>query len=369
MSSLKALSIFSFLFAALHFPSVHAATFDITNKCPYTVWAAAVPGGGRQLNNGQKWTISAAPGTTHARIWARTNCKFDGAGRGSCQTGDCNGLLACQGYGSPPNTLAEYAIGQYANQDYIDISNIDGFNVPMEFSSASAGCTRVINAATFEIRNSCPYTVWAAASPGGGRRLERGQTWNLNVPAGTSMARIWGRTNCNFDGGGQGRCQTGDCTGGLQCKGWGVPPNTLAEYALNQFGNLDFYDISLVDGFNIPIEFSPKSGGGSGKCQALLCTADINGQCPNELRAPGGCNNPCSVFKTNKYCCTNGQGSCGPTNFSRFFKDRCPTSYSYPQDDPSSTFTCPGGTNYRVIFCPRGSPHFPLEMVEEKSAE
>ncbi|KAJ6426574.1 hypothetical protein OIU84_022220 [Salix udensis] len=224
-------------------------------------------------------------------------------------------------------------------------------------------------AANFEIRNNCPYTVWAAASPGGGRRLDRGQTWNLNVPAGTAMARIWGRTNCNFDGSGQGRCQTGDCTGGLVCRGWGVPPNTLAEYALNQFGNLDFYDISLVDGFNIPIEFSPTSGGGSGKCQALLCTADINGQCPNQLRAPGGCNNPCTVFKTNEYCCTNGQGSCGPTTFSRFFKDRCPTSYSYPQDDPSSTFTCPGGTNYRVVFCPRGSPHFPLEMVGEKSVE
>ncbi|KAJ6712434.1 OSMOTIN-LIKE PROTEIN OSM34 [Salix purpurea] len=185
-------------------------------------------------------------------------------------------------------------------------------------------------AANFEIRSNCPYTVWAAASPGGGRRLERGQTWNLNVPAGTAMARIWGRTNCNFDGSGQGRCQTGDCTGGLECRGWGVPPNTLAEYALNQFGNLDFYDISLVDGFNIPIEFSPTSGGGSGKCQALLCTADINGQCPNELRAPGGCNNPCTVFKTNEFCCTNGQGSCGATHFSRFFKDRCPTSYSYP---------------------------------------
>ncbi|KAL3609935.1 hypothetical protein D5086_000955 [Populus alba] len=189
MSSLKALSIFSFLFAALHFPSVHAATFDITNKCPYTVWAAAVPGGGRQLNNGETWTISAAPGTTQARIWARTNCQFDGAGRGSCQTGDCNGLLACQGYGSPPNTLAEYAIGQFANQDFIDISNIDGFNVPMEFSSASAGCTRVIK-----------------------------------------------------------------------------------------------------------------------------CTADIVGQCPNELKVPGGCNGPCPVFKTDEYCCNS--GTCGPTPFS-----------------------------------------------------
>ncbi|KAF2297773.1 hypothetical protein GH714_002710 [Hevea brasiliensis] len=141
--------------------------------------------------------------------------------------------------------------------------------------------------ATFTIRNNCPYTVWAAASPGGGRRLDQGQTWELNVPAGTSMARIWGRTNCNFDGSGKGHCQTGDCGGILACQGWGVPPNTLAEYALNQYGNLDFYDISLVDGFNIPIEFSPTSGA-KDKCRPLFCTADINGQCPKELKAPGG---------------------------------------------------------------------------------
>ncbi|KAE8671575.1 putative Elicitor-responsive protein [Hibiscus syriacus] len=117
------------------------------------------------------------------------------------------------------------------------------------------------HAAVFEIRNDCSYTVWAAASPGGGRRLNPSQSWTINVPAGTSMARIWGRTNCNFDGSGRGRCQTGDCGGLLQCKGWGAPPNTLAEYALNQFGNMDFYDISLVDGFNIPMVFGPTSGG------------------------------------------------------------------------------------------------------------
>ncbi|XP_024031189.1 thaumatin-like protein 1 [Morus notabilis] len=219
------------------------------------------------------------------------------------------------------------------------------------------------NAATFTIRNECSYPVGAAASPGGGRRLDSGQTWTLNVPAGTSMARIWGRTNCNFDAAGRGRCQTGDC-GLLQCQGWGTPPNTLAEYALNQYNNLDFYDISLVDGFNIPMDFSPTSGG----CKSIRCTADINGQCPNELRTPGGCQNPCTVFKTNEYCCTNGYGTCGPTTFSKFFKQRCPDAYSYPQDDPTSTFTCPGGTNYRVVFCPRGSltspNYFPLtEMV------
>ncbi|ONI06994.1 hypothetical protein PRUPE_5G093800 [Prunus persica] len=25
---------------------------------------------------------------------------------------------------------------------------------------------------------------------------------------------------------------------------------------------------------------------------------------------------------------------------------------SYPQDDKTSLFTCPGGTNYKVVFCP-----------------
>ncbi|KAJ0666370.1 putative Thaumatin family [Helianthus annuus] len=117
------------------------------------------------------------------------------------------------------------------------------------------------NAAVFTIRNNCPYTVWAGAVPGGGRQLGPGQTWPLTVAAGTAGARIWPRTGCNFDGSGRGRCQTGDCNGLLQCQGYGTPPNTLAEYALNQFNNLDFFDISLVDGFNVPMVFRPNSNG------------------------------------------------------------------------------------------------------------
>ncbi|CAK9310989.1 unnamed protein product [Citrullus colocynthis] len=205
------------------------------------------------------------------------------------------------------------------------------------------------HAATFQVRNNCPFTVWAAAVPGGGRQLNRNDVWTFNVSPGTTAARIWARTNCNFDGSGRGRCQTGDCGGLLQCQAYGTPPNTLAEYALNQFNNLDFFDISLVDGFNVPMEFSPTSGGCT---RGIRCTADINGQCPNELRAPGGCNNPCTVFGGDQYCCTAPNSSCGPTFYSRFFKDRCPDAYSYPKDDATSTFTCPGGTNYRVVFCP-----------------
>lgn len=203
------------------------------------------------------------------------------------------------------------------------------------------------DAATFTIQNQCPYTVWAAAVPGGGQRLDRSQTWTINVAPGTERARIWARTKCTFNAAGQGHCETGDCGGLLRCKAYGQPPNTLAEYALNtKTNNLDFFDISLVDGFNVPMAFTPISN----KCRGIRCTADINGQCPRELKAPGGCNNPCTVFKTDQYCCNSGK--CGPTNYSRFFKQRCPDAYSYPKDDQTSTFTCPGGTNYRVVFCP-----------------
>lgn len=203
------------------------------------------------------------------------------------------------------------------------------------------------NAATFTVINRCSYTIWAAASPGGGRQLNPGETWNLNVAAGTAAARIWGRTGCSFDSSGKGRCQSGDCGGKLACTGYGSPPNTLAEFALNQWNNLDFYDISLIDGFNIPMNFIPVSGCNSAGAH---CSADVNSKCLSELKTTGGCLNACQVFGTNEYCCNS--GSCGPTKYSKFFKDLCPQAYSYPKDDATSTFTCPGGTNYQVVFCP-----------------
>jgi len=209
------------------------------------------------------------------------------------------------------------------------------------------------DAATFTVTNNCPYTVWAAAVPGGGQQLDNGQTWSIDVPAGTTGGRVWARTGCSFDGSGNGRCQTGDCGGVLRCTQYGQPPNTLAEFGLNQFQGQDFIDISLVDGFNVPMDFLPAGGGSGCPKGGPRCDADVTAQCPAALRAPGGCDNPCTVFKTDEYCCTgSAANSCGPTDYSRFFKGLCPDAYSYPKDDDTSTYTCPGGTNYNVVFCP-----------------
>ncbi|KAL3738109.1 hypothetical protein ACJRO7_019614 [Eucalyptus globulus] len=172
-------------------------------------------------------------------------------------------------------------------------------------------CSTLAWAARLDITNNCPYTVRAAAVPGSGR---------------------------------QGSCKTSDCGGLLQCQAYGVSPKTLAEFGLNQYMNMDYIDMSLIEGFNVPMEFSLTSGG----CNWVFkCMADIVGQCPAALKVPGGSNGPCPVFKTEEHCWNS--GSCGPTVYSRYFNDRCPDAYSYPKDD--ATRACPGGTNYNVVFC------------------
>ncbi|GMY30240.1 protein P21-like [Fagus crenata] len=70
MSLSKHISIFFFLFITLFIALAHAARFDITNNCPYAVWAAAVPGGGRRLNPRESWPLDVNAGTKGARIWA-----------------------------------------------------------------------------------------------------------------------------------------------------------------------------------------------------------------------------------------------------------------------------------------------------------
>ncbi|GLJ41589.1 hypothetical protein SUGI_0860580 [Cryptomeria japonica] len=82
---------------------------------------------------------------------------------------------------------------------------------------------------------------------------------------------------------GRGTCQTGDCGGQLSCQVSGAVPATLAEYTLNGNGNMDFYDVSLVDGFNIPLSINPTNS----QCVASACKADINAVCPAELKVDG----------------------------------------------------------------------------------
>ena len=101
------------------------------------VWAAVVPGGDRQLNPKESWPLDMNASTTEAAFGLELGAFFNGSGCGSCQTGDYGGLLQFQAYGAPPNTLAEFTLNQYLNLDFFDISLVEEFNVPMDFSPTS----------------------------------------------------------------------------------------------------------------------------------------------------------------------------------------------------------------------------------------
>ncbi|CAF2140582.1 hypothetical protein HID58_092531 [Brassica napus] len=213
------------------------------------------------------------------------------------------------------------------------------------------------SARVFTIVNSCDQTIWPAITPGenfngGGFELKPGQSIVFNAPVGWS-GRIWGRTGCNFDKTGTGTCETGSCGSTLKCSASGKPPASLAEFTL---AALDFYDVSLVDGFNLPMSVTPMNG--KGNCSVAGCVADLRSKCPPELAVKSkgkvvSCRSACDVFDRDEYCCRGVYGNpvtCRPTNYSKMFKEACPTAYSYAYDDPTSIFTC-SGTDYVISFC------------------
>lgn len=219
------------------------------------------------------------------------------------------------------------------------------------------------------IVNQCNYTVWPASSttttsgnsgnvtrtgfilkPGENSTITTSDNWT---------GRVWGRTLCTTDSTtGNFSCVTGDCSSGkITCDKYGLPPLTLAEFALNSANNHDFYDVSLVDGYNVPMNIVPLSS--SGKCSSTGCPTDLNAVCPTELKVMKNgklvaCQGPCAAFNLQVFCCAGSHSTpntCEPSVYAQIFKTACPAAYSYVYDDTSGTFSCPS-TDYHVVFCP-----------------
>ncbi|CDO96934.1 unnamed protein product [Coffea canephora] len=230
----------------------------------------------------------------------------------------------------------------------------------------------VVQSTKFKIVNKCRHTIWPGILTGANRRplnstgfiLKSGKSITLSVPSSWS-GRIWGRTDCSTDPStGKFSCLTADCgSGRVECAGSGaVPPATLAEFTLNGDQGLDFYDVSLVDGYNLPMLVVAK-GGTRGGCSSTGCLVDLNGACPPALRVAAGngseirsvaCKSACEAFGDPAYCCSEGHNTpdtCQPSEYSLFFKHACPRAYSYAYDDKTSTFTC-ASADYLIIFCP-----------------
>ncbi|KUN43612.1 Thaumatin pathogenesis-related protein [Streptomyces olivochromogenes] len=210
--------------------------------------------------------------------------------------------------------------------------------------------------------NKTQKTVWAIVTNTSvypaGRKLAPGQSLSLTV-ANNWGGRIWGRTGCT--GTAAGYCATGDCTS--VCSG-GNPPTTLGEFTFDAYAGMDFYDVSMVDGSNLPMWINishttttdPVSSAG---CYKGVCTSEVN--CPKAMQALAGgreigCKPPCAAFGGDTYCCRGawaGRDNCVPSkwpvDYTQVFKRAESYAYSYAFDD-GATMPCKGACYYRVTF-------------------
>ena len=219
--------------------------------------------------------------------------------------------------------------------------------------------------------NEMSQTIWVAAAPNPSTPLAAtgwvllpGHSVTISTPNNLNT-RFWGRTGCVFNSHGVGHCQTGDCGGLFQCKGWGTIPATLAEVNFDAWDGLDFYDVSMVDGSNLPMYINVAGGSASNKvssdgCIPAGCTKPV--QCPKVLDVKVGgkvvaCISACARLGGDQYCCRGPyapRADCDPAkwpvDYAAVFKRAEPYAYSYVDDDATSVYVCKGRCNYRIVF-------------------
>ncbi|KAF7342100.1 hypothetical protein MVEN_01797300 [Mycena venus] len=269
------------------------------------------------------------------------------------------------------------------------------------FVALSLAMASTAAARTMTVYNACPFTIWPALFTSSGGRPSQPTGWSaasftkvtFDVPSDWD-GRIWvcfivysqlipiltEGPNFTRDAATVTSLPTQDqilaltvvAMGGLYLcdvnTGTGVPPATLAEFNFNG-GGTDFFDVSLVDGYNLPMRIDNNVG-----CGIPSCPVDLGPNCPADQKGPFdasgfpvGCKSACTVdalagnVDNNPNCCTGTHGTqatcpaSGVRNYA-YFKNNCPDAYAFAYDEPSGTalWTCSTRLNaaYTITFCP-----------------
>ncbi|KAL5716653.1 hypothetical protein ACHQM5_009788 [Ranunculus cassubicifolius] len=218
--------------------------------------------------------------------------------------------------------------------------------------------------------NNCPFTIWPAIQPNsgypvleqGGFELQALTYRSFPAPSQSWSGRMWARTGCAWYNS-RFSCDSGECSGHFGCNGVGAEtPVTLAQFSVRTGinCNLASYDVSLVDGFNLPMTITPHEG--NGVCPVVGCMADLLANCPSvfQVQCPPGsgrvvaCKSGCGAFNSDELCCRNQYSNtdmCKPSVYSKFFKNICPDTSTYPSDKPFHPRECYSPRELKVIFC------------------
>jgi len=125
--------------------------------------------------------------------------------------------------------------------------------------------------------------------------------------------------------------------------------HTLAEMTLNtDFNDFDWYNISHVDAFNLPIQIVPLA---RPKCDVLTCAADWLEACPSAGQYQDS--------QGAVVACVSPERDNPDSPVARFF-EACDDGYAWSGDDQNGTDPSPvracAGEDWKIVFCPQAEP-------------
>lgn len=203
-----------------------------------------------------------------------------------------------------------------------------------------------------KIVNKCPKTIQVGQL--GDTLLEENQP--ITLASGKSKTyTIYGRWSGRF-------WAREDCRGSACQIAGAAFPASLAEFTFHTADGQDFYDVSFVDGYNLPISIKPVQPESVDPNNRYWCGAPACQNipsCPTELQLTVdgryiGCQSACSKFGTPEYCCSGEYSTpdkCKINQYASRVKSKCPEAYSFAYDDSSSLYQCKA-TGYVITWCP-----------------
>ncbi len=344
------------------------------------------------LSAGSQSTICVPAPVTGARfqwsgnIFARTGCDSNGQ---HCQTGDCNasseGICPAGTGGNPPTALAEFTLSNQSNTtsgpDYYDISIINGINVGVSMSPVantftptsgdSYSCGSPGSTTAFGSLAACNWTINATSIPNISPYPTDQSTLLRNVypvtasSCGSGSPNSLGYCSCTSNS---------DCTGGTVCGlaenaasgvqykkvcgnqvGWWTA-DQICKSSNNTSPDIAAFNCGTATNLMACTNANAKSCYNNTATAASDCcgcgTSDSSPYkeyWPEPAPGFGGSDNGCYGYNNNWFDYAQ--------NWIVFLKQACPTAYTYPFDDATSTFTCEGktksaGPNYNITFLP-----------------
>ncbi|MEM8931510.1 MAG: thaumatin family protein [Acidobacteriota bacterium] len=333
------------------------ATYDLDNP-PQTLTVKNGPARGQHLF--VKWS---------GNVYAATGCDASGD---NCDTGMCplseDGILhivPCESGVGPvgPITLAEFTLS-FDGLDYYDISQGNGFNVPISMAPAQTS-----------VHQDDPYWCQTPGSTTPTSKLQA-CTWSFDT---TVDGTDYSTTLQTVSSGGSTCEHDGHCTTPGEVCGTSFSPGTLnvAQTCGRPIGwwNADELCGYTNGGFGTPLDCSTTVSGQGTNQNLYLCNGPNSQSCYQTTATDTCCG--CPNWSVGGHILPLAPGfECYDQNkswqniaepWAYFNKAACPTSYSFAFDDATSTFTCetanptcknPNTMDYTITFCPDGKTGF-----------